>query len=96
MKPNDHLADASKGSAFGKWQTIETAPKDGTHLLATDGAIMTTVHWYEPPTWPGIPQGRGWWDLVVCGAYAEDGEWHPSHWMPLPPPPAASPEGTAE
>jgi hypothetical protein len=29
------------------WQTIETAPRDGTEILATDGHICDVVHWVD-------------------------------------------------
>lgn len=59
-----------------EWQPIETAPKDGTHVLAYDGSNMTTVKW-----------DRDYWALIEQGYYAEDNEWWPTHWMPLPKPP---------
>ena len=70
----------SRGKA-ARWRPIETAPKDGTHILGWDGNTQTTVKWWQ---WHG---GRGYWDLVEWGAYAEDGEGNPTHWMPLPDPP---------
>jgi len=61
-----------------EWQPIEKAPKDGTSILGFAGGMFAVVHWY----------GNGnYWDLDVCGSYAEDGEWTPTHWMPLPEPP---------
>lgn len=60
------------------WQTIESAPKDGTEILAWDGYDMTTVSWFQ-----ATPK-YGAWHLVAAGAYAEDCDWEPTHWMPLP------------
>ncbi|WP_311270335.1 hypothetical protein [Sphingobium sp. WCS2017Hpa-17] len=68
------------------WQPIETAPRDGTHFLAT--AIVRNVK-----------TGARWWETYVIWADDETGEIHPdcdhgwsniddySHWMPLPAPP---------
>ena len=56
-----------------KWRLIETAPKDGTPVLGYAGGDITTVKW-----------GNNYWTLCECGAYAEDGEWWPTHWIPLP------------
>lgn len=60
-----------------EWQSMESAPRDGTRvLLVEDGVIV--VGWYN---------GRGWvhdgydYDIVVC----------PDHWQPLPPLPKRNP-----
>jgi hypothetical protein len=63
------------------WQPIETAPKDGTHILAywppiferTDNAAQVET-WFNGSIWENS------WDQ-------EFGDMCPSHWMPLPPPP---------
>jgi hypothetical protein len=44
---------------------------------------MATVYWYQSKS----KENYGWWELVESGSYAEDGEWWPTHWMPLPEPP---------
>jgi hypothetical protein len=54
------------------WKPVETAPRDGTHILGIADGIMTTVYFAD------------YFQLVVCGAHAEDGEWWPTHWMELP------------
>ena len=77
-----------------KWQPIETAPKDGTVVLLYKpdermvGEYMLAGYWGQ---WPGIndcwiacdgkPQG---YLSGVTGTY----QGHPTHWMPLPNPPA--------
>lgn len=70
------------------WQPIETAPKDGTKVLLTNGS------WVETARWANCDErfeGENWqWLLVDCedGYYnvtAEPNE--PTHWMPLPEPP---------
>ena len=65
---------------MAEWQLIETAPKDETAILGYDAADgkMTTIKW--------CPWGECW-ALVVAGSYADDDEWWPTHWMPLPDPP---------
>jgi len=57
---------------------VETAPRDGTHILGIADGIMTTVYFED------------YFSLVVCGAHAEDAEWWPTHWMDLP---ASMPKG---
>ena len=60
------------------WNPVETAPRDGTHILGIADGIMTTVYF------------ENYFSLVVCGAHAEDAEWWPTHWMDLP---ASMPKG---
>jgi hypothetical protein len=68
---------------MSEWQPIETAPKDGTkiiafHIWSRHIQMMTIAHWgrpgaYNAPCW--ISQG---------GTNHID---QPTHWMPLPEPP---------
>ena len=60
------------------WQPIETAPKDGTNILAT--------FWL----WDNPKKGRGMEAVSWDGeAWSSDAYpiYPPSHWMPLPSPP---------
>lgn len=74
-----------------QWQSIETAPKDGTDILGFCRDAWST------PTWPRESE-----DYVVAhwevSSYDATGSWVESsgeqyqaypltHWMPLPPPP---------
>lgn len=64
------------------WRPIETAPKDGTEVLATSN-YGDGVHHAEVTAFC-----KGRW--VVSND--DDGyamQFHPSHWMPLPKPPTA-------
>jgi len=86
---------ASADRAAG-WQPIETAPKDGTQVMLTNGAIVAQGWWeHEEPyireerDIEGYYMGQaehdgfdGWLDCE--GGMTPD----PTHWMPLPPPPA--------
>ena len=71
------------------WQPIETAPRDGTEILMTNGVDVSSGQWlseyggtYDQE---GAPNGdgcdAGWTDW--SGGMQPD----PTHWMPLPPPP---------
>lgn len=63
-----------------QWQPIETAPKDGTEILAWDGQGQATISW-----------SNGCWSLVYAGWRAEDGEFDGAiNWQPLPAPPEVS------
>lgn len=80
------------------WQPIATAPKDGTHVIVCDRSDdsfpfsqrpPTVAHWFGPPDLPGLRSG-GWYLSV---SYTEQPRLNwPTHWMPLPPPPAADGE----
>ena len=62
-----------------QWQLIETAPKDGTEILA----------WQKDET--GLHQPNGFYTLVRWdGRHFSDSESYgqgSTHWMPKPPPP---------
>ena len=68
------------------WQPIDTAPKDETPILGFADGEIAVVEWYEEDLAPA----GGYWSLTVCGSFAESGEWWPTHWQPLPEPPASS------
>lgn len=64
------------------WRSIETAPKDGTIIIV----------W-----WPCDPPGN--WKMRLASWFADAwddvgdrSELHPTHWMPLPDPPAEQEE----
>ena len=61
------------------WQPMNTAPKDGTTILAYDFPEITVVE---------FSLTRKTWIISVCGSYAEDDIFYPTQWMPLPEPPS--------
>lgn len=61
-----------------RWQPIETAPKDGTEILLTDG------HWKRTGWWA---KRIGSWSIDAAVSLTM-----PTLWAPLPDPPAASAE----
>ena len=79
----------------GGWQDIATAPKSSTDGRNVDGIYLLgycpepdacnlqsyiCIVWWEP----NMKGGKGMW-------YGEGGyEVHPTHWMPLPPPPTSA------
>jgi hypothetical protein len=67
---------------MSKWQFIETAPKDGRQLLLWDGRAVT-VGRHDPEK---APFGSPWARLVLTDYYSNI--FQPTHWMPLPEPPA--------
>jgi hypothetical protein len=85
--------------ALAEWQPIETAPKDGRFVLVADPRLdqpVTIGAYYKADR--DEQTGRfsaGSWD----GWLSMDGDHlasisHPTHWMPLPDPPAALSTGT--
>jgi len=65
------------------WRPIKTAPKDGTHFLATHvKSGVQRITWYGKTSHIAL---YGWCE----GEDAEDIDlWEPTHWMPLPKAPA--------
>lgn len=63
------------------WQPIETAPKDGSRILAYEPSADSKIHeiWWEDDC--GGPF-QGWTDDW-------DTEPEPTHWVPLPAGPAS-------
>ena len=67
---------------MSEWQTMETAPRDGTWILGwcKRSDIQDTVqvwHWYE------FHEGWYWQNA----ADSNDLDDQPTYWMPLPAPP---------
>jgi hypothetical protein len=83
---------------MSEWLPIESAPKDGTDIIV--GFDVTTV-WIVHVAWyidgsessgADTPDDIGWWSYVRHSVTQEklEGIYEPTHWMPLPEPPAAS------
>ncbi len=67
------------------WQLIESAPKDGAEILAYEDGMIYVTHWVSFAN--GFGQKMEGWidpDTSELGPYLS---W-PTHWMPLPKPPA--------
>jgi hypothetical protein len=60
------------------WQTIETAPKDGTEIVAHDASTRTS----HVTCWSG-----GRWHDPDSHYYSEAPDFAPTHWAPLLPVP---------
>ena len=63
------------------WQPIETAPKDGTKILAWEFDDYTIAWW-------GVSTG-GWYGWMFSDDWIRC---YPTHWQPLPAPPESSGE----
>lgn len=68
-----------------EWQPIETAPKDGTEIIAF-GFSRGDYGYDDEYTWTGVRWGRqGWATTKPTGRYFIG--FAPTHWTPLPEPP---------
>lgn len=79
------MTERSK-AAFGTWRRIRTAPRDGTRLLLWSSGPSHAEHYvgyYERGEAGEESQHIGWWT-------EDGGDIDPTHWMPLPAPPALS------
>jgi hypothetical protein len=76
---------------MSEWQTIESAPKDGTRVdlyaktwrAESDDFVSSRFpdcYWTNGDS---MTNRRAHWSRLDTG-------WHPTHWMPLPDPPVAS------
>jgi len=68
-----------------EWQPIETAPQDGTAILAWDGTARLVVEYNTD----SLPNGEGFWIVVVpqWWGWGEERNGDLTHWMPIPEPP---------
>lgn len=70
------------------WQTIETAPKDGTYVLvATEHGSWVAK--YEAVSQSGFKFDNPWRSMMLNhdNINREYRTWRPTHWIPLPKPP---------
>jgi hypothetical protein len=75
-----HSVELAERENNGGWQSIETAPKDGTWILGF-GDGPSTVRYLYVMAWS---IGNGWLEIY------SDATMRPTHWMPRP---AAPTEG---
>lgn len=74
-----------------EWQSIETAPRDGTHILACDATVAYDEHWtfnQRPPTvvhWWSNPGEEGFYTSV--NELEPQEPFRATHWKPLGPAP---------
>jgi len=74
-----HLGAATKPAA-PLWQTIDSAPRDGTHILVfcADSGCMAVAYYQHNK-----------WDVTCYGGWESEPSVYPAHWQPLPQPPQA-------
>lgn len=74
-----------KAAQAHAWQPIETAPRDGTDVLAY---IPDAYNKIDIVSWQSDGAGGKAWCRARCVDGLEAGQ--PTRWMPLPAPPAAT------
>jgi hypothetical protein len=87
---------------MSQWQPIETAPRDGREILCYEDGIIRVCHPFRFPRpvsegWDDLDKSKPGdrWCIMRLDANEIEGvthghTWsmHPTHWMPLPAPPA--------
>lgn len=89
MRRANRAEDALNAALSSQWRGMESAPKDGRHVLlacAVDPPSWICEGYYEEDGDRGWFQANTHWTDDWTDAY--DGSVIPTHWMPLPPPPA--------
>jgi hypothetical protein len=66
--------------AVAGWLPIDSAPKDGSHVLLARAGEWSSYGYYEAEL-------DGWWEANTHWTDATDGQCYPTHWQPLPSPP---------
>lgn len=70
---------------MSEWQPIETAPKDGTHILiATPGRSVLIAYWREEALFERFEKGAAWQVFDCEDGWYSWAEKEATHWMPLP------------
>ena len=71
------------------WQPIETAPKDGTHILVYAYGEYSSAYYVAKEIDDEEYCGKGMYRKVKidAGYLHYETDKYPTHWMPLPEPP---------
>ena len=77
----EETAAAAAWNQRSAWQPIETAPRDGTKILAWDGDEPQIVWWCD----------GGRWISDYLQEYHPGEREYPTYWQPLPSPPPITP-----
>ena len=86
MNDIDQVSDG----ALCNWQTIETAPEDGSHILAWVDDAWHEVHWEEHDEYMALEVGESGYWTFSDGQLSEEylfAEFR--YWIPIPEPPNA-------
>lgn len=71
-----------------QWLPIESAPKDGTDVLTTDGKQIDILRWIPDKHWAAKRHGgAGWFEPYTLSC-----KFTATHWMPIPTTPTTDKE----
>lgn len=77
-----------RSSTAGAWRSIESAPKDGSDVLLVGDTDETGERFWAVASWDDYRQSWcPWWHTQYGVDQTVRHDW-PTHWMPLPSPPA--------
>lgn len=73
---------------MSEWKPIESAPGDGSYILVANSHGAWIAKWH-PVFQSGYRPSNPWASLMLNHDHIDKpGRYdHPTHWMPLPPPP---------
>lgn len=74
------------------WRSIDTAPRNATDVLVTDGYRVYVAGWWQEP---GEPDEDGEWTCYMDAIEDPRCPIEPTHWMPLPEPPNVDTQSNA-
>lgn len=91
----------SEGPGFAGWNPISTAPRDGTHIILAFGQDGVMEGWWDdndpgPYPWKFLDRGAPGSTGYAAGGFingSREVRGGPTHWQPLPSPPAESRAG---
>lgn len=69
------------------WRPIESAPRDGSMVLLTDGHYVDCGFYHDGSECYGHRGGAGFFAEEDRGNLLTASNFHATHWMPLPEPP---------
>jgi hypothetical protein len=77
-----HEGETPQPAAESGWRSIESAPKDGTNVLLSDGVKVSQGGWLSEVDQGADYEGQG---VIATGWWTVDGDMTPTLWQSLPP-----------
>jgi hypothetical protein len=93
---HDFRKRANRAALSPAWLPISSAPKDGTEVLVSTANSRGVFEHMAVASWDDTDEyGRcePRWTIFSGKHHSPALDYHPTHWLPLPPPPASCGEG---